>query len=149
MKPLFLGTLTVLLLASALHAGDSQYIGAERCRTCHEKEYRIWSQLKHASAQKILPASKQGELQCLFCHATDARKKLVRYRLANIQCEACHGPGRQHAKLAQETTSGKKIGLGGLSEITSNTCTQCHSATRSPTIKPFNYPQALEAIRHW
>ena len=63
---------------------------------------------------------------CADCHSTNVVKNLdsktgrfrADYAEANVGCEACHGPGREHVRLAQagtlaeSTQSGFGVGLG-------------------------------------
>jgi hypothetical protein len=139
---LFVGTLSAV-------TQEQPYVGAEKCRICHAKAYDIWAQGPHARAHQTLPAEKRQELRCLFCHATDVRDDLKGYRLLGVQCEACHGPGAQHVHLAtsndpQDREKPKSLGKTGEAN-----CRECHTDVRSPTLRPFVYDTALEAIKHW
>ncbi|MFH1018625.1 MAG: multiheme c-type cytochrome [Pseudomonadota bacterium] len=129
-------------------AQENVYVGAERCRSCHVKAYDVWTRSQHARAQASLPESRRGELRCLFCHATDTQANLVDYAWRNVQCEACHGAGNRHIALAVKNA--EKVAItGSLEQGNEQKCRNCHGDIRSPNIRPFNYANAVQRIRHW
>jgi DmsE family decaheme c-type cytochrome len=79
----------------------SQYVGTETCRTCHEEEFKSHEAGPHwkTSLASHAAVDKQG-------------------------CEACHGPGKEHAEGGDPTkiTSFKNIG----SQEASKRCLTCH-----------------------
>lgn len=83
--------------------GESGYIGAEACSTCHREEHAFWSQTRHASAYATLSRQhKQFNLDCVSCHVTGygepGGSTVVQVGgFENVQCEVCHGPGSRHA----------------------------------------------------
>jgi hypothetical protein len=84
-------------------AGESGFIGVERCATCHAEEHRFWQGTSHAAAYATLERqNKQFNLDCVDCHVTGYDKpggSTVTFvdKLTNVQCENCHGPGSRHA----------------------------------------------------
>src|SRR5262245_19375540 len=60
----------------------AQYIGEARCIECHGQENTHFSETLHAKLFRLNPK--------------DERQKQV--------CEACHGPGSEHAKNALDKT---------------------------------------------
>jgi hypothetical protein len=137
-----------LFLFSISWAQDNTYVGSARCQSCHAKAYSIWVASAHARAQASLGEERKNELRCLFCHATDAQMNLTNYNFANVQCEACHGPGSRHISLALNAED-KNAPVGGLEPSTEIKCRGCHSDVRSPNMRPFRYDAALQKIRHW
>lgn len=135
-----------VLLCSNVHAKG--FVGAEKCKHCHAKVYELWSQHGHAHAQENLPKSKKNELRCLFCHATDARKKLKSFQLSNVQCEACHGPGERHAARAARNAPSQKV-RSSISRPTEKQCRNCHSDVRAASLRPFDFQKGLQVIQHW
>lgn len=129
-------------------AQDASFVGALACKPCHVKAFEVWNRSSHSLAQHLLPDERKAELRCLFCHSTDAQRNLLRYRLAGVQCEACHGPGGRHV-LSAVKRGEKDERLTELPKISETTCRECHNDLRSPLIRPFNYDSALNAIRHW
>jgi len=79
------------------------YVGAQACRTCHAREYADWSGSDHARAYAaLIRVKRQFDQQCWSCHVTGAGQKggpqgpNAVGALRNVQCEACHGPGKAH-----------------------------------------------------
>lgn len=81
---------------------QDDYVGSESCRTCHEDQFKGFSETKH---------SKLSQLDDWKDKATG--------------CESCHGPGRAHIEEADPT---KIISFKGKSskQISEN-CLTCHS----------------------
>ena len=79
--------------------------------------------------------------ECVSCHATGVmiRNGFANMKdtpeLANVQCEACHGPAEQH--LADT-----KKPYGEAGEMS---CRACHTDERTPE---FDYEQAWAQIMH-
>ena len=123
----------------------ADYVGADACKDCHAAIFTAWSRTKHARAlDKLQPADRAGG-KCNGCHATGPADAIVdegdKPTHPNVQCEACHGPGRRHAEAA----------IGGVSEVRTTkveetSCTRCHNET-SPHYKPFYY-QAMVGLVH-
>lgn len=119
---------------------DSLFVGAITCKKCHETNYRNWLRTKHAKAtQTIVASPKYAQEECLICHSTGYGKigeyltvDEVPFFLKGVQCEACHGPGREHPG------KGKMKG-----KVTLGTCRNCHTKDQSPT---FNYVAYIEKI---
>jgi hypothetical protein len=119
---------------------DPAYVGAVACGACHPVQLRQWSESKHARALAALERKRQ-ELnpECLPCHVT-AYGEVGGYRpgraagvdLGNVQCEACHGFGREHR------------GKGRIrARVSEAICRRCHSTENSPTFKYETYLRLL------
>ncbi|MEK7331444.1 MAG: cytochrome c family protein [Candidatus Eisenbacteria bacterium] len=134
-------------------AKTAEYVGANKCRMCHIKQHKAWLGTPHAkawaglakgdstksaeiaAALKVeIKGSPAGTDECVRCHVTgfqlasgypqaDSTKAA---NLANVTCEACHGPGSLHvsAPMAEK----KKFTY----KATANMCTQCHTPAMSP-----------------
>lgn len=118
----------------------SSFVGAISCKRCHEVNYRNWLKTKHAKASQTIVASpKYAQEECLMCHSTGYGKigeyatvAEVPFYLQGVQCEACHGEGKQHP------------GRGNIErKVTLGICRNCHTKDQSPT---FNYVAYLEKI---
>jgi hypothetical protein len=85
------------------------YVGSDKCKRCHDKEYEIWKASPHAHAYETLtkaqrPGLRQFDGECVRCHVTgfdytagfkdDAGTPLLK----DVGCENCHGPGSAHVK---------------------------------------------------
>ena len=76
---------------------------------------------------------------CQSCHASQATATVdtsaggftTRFTSLAINCESCHGPGRQHAELARAGRLGEEIGLASLATLDKaasvKACYQCHA----------------------
>jgi hypothetical protein len=137
-------SLAILLVPLSVQAQDHKYVGARKCRSCHKKEeignqYGIWLESKHAKAFETLATEKAREWaakegiedpqtadECLKCHATahgvpDDRLSMKFDRTAGVQCESCHGAGKDYSK--------KKVTGLTLSRPSRPSPTRCPRAT--------------------
>jgi len=135
----------------------NEYIGANKCRTCHMKQTKAWTDTKHAKAFETLLtvddktaaewATRLGvELKgkpseseaCIGCHVTGhglpggfpAADTTLHANVSKVGCESCHGPGAAHrasAKEAKKGTSNNAVGEA--------LCVTCHTAKASPEFK--------------
>ena len=76
------------------------YQSPQRCRECHEAEFKAWSNTTHARASfdpifqvYLQQAEEPGE--CFACHTTGYNAITGQFMLAGVTCEACHGPYRE------------------------------------------------------
>ena len=163
---------------------EHDFVGARKCKSCHGKELMgdqnaTWRKGLHRRAFDTLKSPESLALakarglevppseapECLACHVTafgvpEARiwKPLV--PAAGVQCESCHGPGRDYRKkkVMDDLDHAREKGLwdpNGENGI----CQRCHNEA-SPTFDPerytledgstvgFDYTQAAERISH-
>jgi nitrate/TMAO reductase-like tetraheme cytochrome c subunit len=169
--------------ASAPSPERHQYVGASKCKTCHGKEligdqYSAWARSVHARAfetlkgeealriarERGLPAPPHESDECLRCHVTAHRASATEIayeirRQDGVQCESCHGPGKDFRKKKIMSDREKAVSLG-LREADKDAtiCTACHNP-ESPTWDPnrystsqgpsgFDFAQAKERIPH-
>jgi len=125
------------------------YLGAAVCARCHAAQQAQWEQTAHARAWATWVAAERSEdAACLECHVTGwaqpggfappatapaAHESATAPPMANVQCEACHGPGRAHAR--DGTTMRPK----------ETTCRRCHTPAWSPN---WDYARARRRIAH-
>jgi hypothetical protein len=114
------------------------FIGAKQCSACHFDQYLAWRQTKHAKAFDIMPAKYKTDASCLKCHSTGfgeptGYKGARTADLAGTSCEACHGPGSEHAKIAKgfgtkKLTKAEKdyVSSTTYKVLPGNACTSCH-----------------------
>lgn len=129
LKMIFVVTFSLMFTLSfpSLTAADGEtakYVGVKKCRMCHIKQYKSWKKTKMAmSFENLKPgvnaeAKKKAGLDpdknyttdknCLKCHTTGYGKPggfksmAETPKLANIQCEACHGPGSMYRKIKRK-----------------------------------------------
>jgi hypothetical protein len=157
----------VLFLGGTISAQNFKYIGAEKCKMCHNKQstgdqYGKWAASLHAKALKSLSsqasldyAKKNGiadptkDAKCLKCHSTyDAAGASRGGILATegVSCESCHGPGSAYKSptIMKDLAMSKK---NGLIVPEQKVCLTCHNK-ENPFYKEFNYETAKAKIAH-
>ena len=120
----------------------NRYAGADACRPCHTTRHTSWKASRHAAAFPSL--QKDGRVfdpDCIQCHvtgfpiATGYAGNGAADPLANVGCEACHGPaGRHIANPSARPPDDPKAA-----------CATCHTSEHSPKYDP---PAYLARIRH-
>lgn len=167
-KNLVLALCLIFIAGSSLTAQDFEYIGAVKCKMCHNKpatgqQYKIWSEGPHANAMKSLStpealaiAKEKGiadpttDKSCIKCHSTFGRideSLNIGVKIdEGVSCETCHGPGSKYKTNAIMKDQAKSI-ENGLIIPDKALCEGCHNE-ESPTYKPFNYEESLKKIAH-
>lgn len=153
---------------STLIAQDYDYIGAAKCKMCHNKsatgqQYKIWSEGPHANAMESLSsdqamaiAKEKGiadpttDASCIKCHSTaggtDESLHAGLKITEGVSCESCHGAGSGYKSNSVMKSQEKSIAKG-LIIPDENLCRTCHNE-ESPTFKGFNYEESLKKIAH-
>ncbi len=147
---------------------SEEYRGAKKCKVCHIKIYKTWKETPHATAFDALnpgvkPEAKKKagldpqkdyttDAQCVRCHTTGDSTLFP-----GIQCEACHGPGKQYSsakimnkkKWKSDPEAYRKMAIeaGLVLAPDEKNCTSCHNE-KSPTYKPFDFKARYEEIKH-
>ena len=111
---------------------SNSYIGSEACQECHQKEFDQWSHSSHATAFNTLQiVGREYYSKCVSCHVTGFGYasgyeigKADRAHLAEVGCETCHGPGKQHTYTPLATNIRGKVEV--------STCMECHAPEHSP-----------------
>ncbi|MDD5153152.1 MAG: multiheme c-type cytochrome [Desulfovibrionales bacterium] len=110
---------------------ENGYVGAESCRNCHETEYRAWKGTRHSRAFDTLrDVQRHFYPDCISCHTTGFGYPTgfqigqTAGRLAGVECEVCHGPGRKHT-FQPETSRLRRT-------IPASICLACHDKERNP-----------------
>jgi len=156
----------MLFLFSNVLLAQNKYIGAAKCKMCHNskgKQYDIWSASKHAKALENLKgdaalkigkakgiASPSTDAKCLKCHSTaasiDASLNGGITKEEGVSCEGCHGPGSNYKApivMKNKEDAIKK----GLIIPNEKLCVKCHNS-ESPTFKSFDYKIYVAKIAH-
>jgi hypothetical protein len=121
----------------------NEFVGEKECLSCHESAHKTWASSGHAHAFATLQKVKsEFDPDCLRCHTVgyglssgfiDQAKTAA---LANVQCESCHGRGKEH--VATQTKA-------SLKPVTRATCVKCHDEENSEN---FNYETFWPKIAH-
>ena len=121
---------------------DTPYLGVSKCGECHQPFVESWKKTRHAGAFSSLErVGKSADPECIMCHTVGFGEKGGFYSakttpmLINVQCEACHGPGKDHLLDFSKP----------MQPVTEHVCLKCHTKSASPD---FNYPVYLEKIKH-
>ena len=141
-----------------------KYVGAQKCRSCHEDSYRIWGKTRHANAWKSLKETaippRDFDPECISCHVVgwdglqhfpyidgySSEKETP--DLINVGCECCHGAGEFHivAELGNDEKLQKRIRTGmHLGSNVKKVCYQCHDGDNSPS---FDFETYFPLIDH-
>lgn len=121
---------------------NSQFVGAKKCKSCHNVSFKVWEKSHHAKAYATLVAkNKHQNAECVSCHvvgffekggfiSTEKTPKLI-----NVQCENCHGSGKKHSKdpRIKMPRDSKKV------------CVSCHMGAHSPE---FDFERYWDKIKH-
>ena len=121
-----------------------RYVGAAGCRQCHVAEFQQWESTAHASAYKtLLEVHRHYNPRCVVCHVVGYgtthgfRIGTASGRLANVQCEMCHGPGAEHAERPSAANISRSV--------PERVCLECHTPDHS---EAFLYSERLPAVMH-
>ena len=120
----------------------SVYAGDVACKTCHPATHDKWLSSRHGRAYETLrKINKAFDPECLVCHVVGYNtpggfiSELDTPELKNVQCEVCHGSGKEHIKAP----------MSGFGKEARNTCKKCHVKNHSPR---FNFTQYWPRIKH-
>lgn len=179
-----IGLLLLAGLTTGAASGEHDYVGADKCRKCHGKEligdqYGAWRRDPHHRAfetlkgEESLRIARERGLEkppheadaCLVCHVTAHGVAPVRIAheldpADGVQCESCHGPGRDYRrkKIMSDRDAAMARGLWDAGNDAA-ICTACHNP-KSPTFDPrryrlpdgshagFDFEQAVARIAH-
>jgi hypothetical protein len=152
-----------LLVSVTALGADHAYIGSAKCKMCHLKEFKSWSQTKMATAFEALKPGERAEQKkaagldpskdytadedCVRCHVTGYGKPggftsaEATPGLAGIGCEVCHGPGgtytqKEHMSLQnKEYKKSDLVAVGMVDTVSEQQCLGCHN-NESPFVGP-------------
>lgn len=165
---------SIILICAAMFIGTSlsaqtfKYIGADKCKACHNKpasgeQYNKWSKDLHSKALNSLKsqasidyakknniADASKEAKCLKCHSTydqvDPKLRATILATEGVSCESCHGPGSVYKAIPIMRSHEESL-KNGLIVPTKEVCLKCHNK-ENPFYKEFNYEKAVALIAH-
>lgn len=145
----------VVLTIGIVNAEDFKYIGAAKCKMCHNKadkgeQFNKWANSPHAKAMQSLKGADATNPKCLKCHSTAAgvdQALVATITVAEgVSCESCHGPGSAY-KVAT-TMKDKTLAMSkGMIMPDEKVCKKCHNE-QSPNYKGFNFKEYSAKIAH-
>ena len=166
----FLFIFIALLIAGVASAQQNfRYMGADNCKTCHNKpekgaQYDKWwyadlhsQALESLSSEKAIEYGKKNgianpatDARCLKCHSTyHAAPANLRNGIQpneGVSCEGCHGAGSNYRNSAIMQRRDMAI-RGGLILQTEELCLKCHNK-ESPFFKWFDFKRDFERVAH-
>ncbi len=123
-----------------LGSEKESYLNSRSCKSCHEDTWNAYAESSHSTAFTSIRAKGQSnEPECILCHTTGYRYKngyaeeRPFNQLSNVQCEACHGYGTEHARDGKWRAQAQ------------DSCVTCHDQENSPE---FDYAVYWEKIKH-
>jgi len=155
MRVLMLICLVAFLGNGNLNAQDFEYVGAKKCKMCHNKpakggQYAQWLSTTHATAMESLTAEEAKNPACTKCHSTagSVSDDLVATLTMKegVSCESCHGPGSKYFPNAVMKNRDAAMAKGMILP-TKEVCIKCHNK-ESKHYKGFNFEEATAKISH-
>ncbi len=120
------------------------YVGASACAKCHSSEFNQWLGTPHSSAFKtLLDRHRNYQPRCVVCHVVGYgtpdgyRIGSTGEHLANVQCEACHGPGVRHVTAPSNGNIRRRVPEA--------VCLMCHTPDHSDR---FVYGERIPFVAH-
>ncbi len=96
-----------------------------------------------AKAFEILPAKYRNDATCLKCHTTGTAGDVASYQYG-VSCQACHGPGAEHADYALRfvneriTEEGLKTLREKIQRLDLHQCVDCHISKAHKKHPPYD-----------
>lgn len=131
------------LLEAVPRTAGAAFAGTSACQKCHSAAHEVWTGSRHSKALATL--EKVGHAKdpdCVGCHVVGLSSKAgfqsraATPQLADVGCEACHGPGKAHASNPKRAKMAK---VGPAS------CAPCHRPEHSPN---FFFPSFWKKVAH-
>ena len=121
---------------------NGPYLGVSTCIECHRPFVESWQETLHSRAFSTLTrAGKSMDPECIKCHSTGYNEVggffsiRTTPALGDVQCEVCHGPGKEHF---EDFTS-------PMTTVTEMLCLKCHTVDNSPE---FDFDEYYNKIKH-
>lgn len=119
------------------------YLGYTACVECHQDIVDKWKVTKHGNAFEDLKTQgveKQENPGCFRCHVVAYNEDggyidmELTPELKDVQCEACHGPGKTHIET---------LSTDDIKKATEEVCRQCHTEGQD---KDFDYVKKSKLV---
>ena len=145
----------LFLVVAPAGAQQKEYIGAAKCKMCHNKpatgdQYKKWSESPHAKTMQSLKGDETKNPKCLKCHSTAFGLELSDTQpitiAEGVSCESCHGAGSAYKTSTIMKDQAKAI-AAGLIMPDEKLCRKCHNP-ESPNYKEFNFKTYSAKIAH-
>ena len=120
--------------------------GATACGQCHSTTQGGWLTTEHAEAWATLQGSGGAQAFCEGCHTLNARGNQSEVdagwtatadaRYYDVQCESCHGPGKDHIDVPDANAGPLAQAAVSLDPLVG--CGQCHNGTHNPFVEEWS-----------
>lgn len=149
------------------------FIGSKKCGMCHKKDdvgaqLKVWEGSKHAKATELLKTEDADKLaggkaienkECLKCHTTgagsDAKLNDKKFTTDGVQCEACHGAGKDYKSKKVMQDRDKSIAKGMIvwadDKAIEGMCVTCHDMKNKPeghAKDEWDFAKMFSTIKH-
>ncbi|MDH3198072.1 MAG: multiheme c-type cytochrome [Candidatus Krumholzibacteria bacterium] len=119
------------------------YLGLGACHGCHAEDFEVYAKTAHAHAYRTVSEQfVHRDTNCVGCHVTGwgerggfdgLRLRGAQADLVDVQCEACHGPGAEHARDGSYRTRAIQ------------SCVKCHTPHEDPD---FDFAKDWPKVAH-
>jgi len=148
---------------------QGEFVGSEKCASCHEESYRVWKRSGHSKAWETLvnlDPPRNFDPECISCHVTGWHP--TRYfpylsgflsedktpQLIDVGCESCHGPGGEHVAAEMGSDLERQRRAAEALIVTkeqaenseTHTCRNCHDLDNSPD---FDFSTYWPLVEHY
>lgn len=148
---------------------QGEFVGSEKCASCHEESYRIWKRSGHSRAWETLvklDPPRNFDPECISCHVIGWHP--TRYfpylsgflseertpHLINVGCESCHGPGGEHVAAEMGSDLDRQRRAAEAMIVTkeevenseAHSCRNCHDLDNSPD---FDFSTYWPLVEHY
>lgn len=128
---------------------DNGYAGAGNCSSCHGDKYQEWSKTAHASAYAAITNATAQAAELVYRSVGQGQGGFVNTNttpaLANVGCEACHGPAAWHRYSDHDL-------IRPVVSMDPQICGGCHATTDRPTYTEYtsiiNTPTGPAQVKH-
>jgi hypothetical protein len=143
-----LAAVTAVAVAGSASAAPADWVGSDRCRSCHASAATAWAAGPHALATDSLDKHRRRQ-QCLGCHAT-GEAPAGKAMFDGVGCESCHGAGAGYAidDIMRDPPLRSALGLADLSTAAGRAavCRRCHQPELGKS--PFDPAAAWQRLPH-
>lgn len=152
------------------------YVGSGKCKKCHLKQFKSWSETKMARSFESLKSGAAKEAKtgagldpdrdystdrtCVPCHSTGHGKpggfvdEATTPDLAGVGCESCHGPGGRYLADDAMSLNNKEykrkdlVALGLVEVVGKGQCIGCHNERSPFNSAAFDFEKAKDTGTH-
>lgn len=126
----------------------AEYVGSERCVTCHVSAAAVWSKSSHARAfDALIARGSDADPKCIGCHTigfgspSGYRREFGAEKRVHVGCESCHGPGSMHVDRREGNRANEFL----YRPLDAGDCVKCHHGEFS---RPFDWNEFWPPIKH-